>query len=77
GSRNSAFRRLYARRGMLSVLCIIIAGQWAIVTFGGEMFRCVPLSASEWLTIIVATSPVVIIGEIYRYIQGRRSGTAI
>ena len=77
GSRNSAFRRLYARRGMLSVLCIIIAGQWAIVTFGGEMFRCVPLSASEWLTIIVATSPVVIIGEIYRYIQSRRPGTAI
>ena len=62
---------------MLSVLCIIIAGQWVIVTFGGEMFRCVPLSAAEWLTIIVATSPVVIIGEIYRYIQSRRPGTAI
>lgn len=73
GSRNSAFRRMYARRGMLSVLFIIIAGQWAIVTFGGAMFRCVPLSATEWITIILATSPVVIIGEIYRWIMRRRA----
>lgn len=66
GSHNSAFRRIYAAKGFVVVLLAILAGQWMIVTFGGEMFRCVPLSASEWMVIVLATSPVMIAGEIYR-----------
>ncbi len=66
GSRHSALRKLWRERGMLLVVCCILAGQYAIVTFGGSMFRCVPLSLSEWLVIIVATSPVLLIGEVYR-----------
>ena len=51
---------------MLLVVCCILAVQYASVTFGGSMFRCVPLSLTEWLVIIVATSPVLLIGEVYR-----------
>lgn len=66
GSRHSALHRLYADRGLLIVLVCIILGQILIVQFGGEMFRCVPLTLTEWFVIIIATSPVMIVGEIMR-----------
>ena len=66
GSSHSAFRRLYADRGLLLVLVMILFGQWLIVTFGGKMFRTVPLSLLQWVKIFAATSVVLWIGEIYR-----------
>ncbi|MBP1542222.1 MAG: calcium-translocating P-type ATPase, PMCA-type [Prevotella sp.] len=66
GSCHSAFRRLWACRGFLLVLLLVLAGQWLIVTYGGKMFRTVPLSWDTWIYIIVGTSPVLWIGEIYR-----------
>ena len=68
-SHHSAFRRLYAEKGMLFIVACILLGQWMIVTFGGEMFRCVPMSWKEWAVIILATSPVLWIGEIYRFVK--------
>jgi Ca2+-transporting ATPase len=44
----------------------ILLGQWLIVTFGGQMFRTTPLSLIEWTVIIVVTSAVVWIKELYR-----------
>jgi Ca2+-transporting ATPase len=70
GSCHSAFRRLWACRVFLLVLAMILAGQWLIVTFGGELFRTVPLSWQTWLWMIVGTSPVLWIGEAYRKIKG-------
>ncbi|MDE6647046.1 MAG: cation-translocating P-type ATPase, partial [Prevotella sp.] len=69
GSSHSAFRRLWACRGFLLVLVLVLVGQWLIVTFGGQMFRTVPLSWSTWLYIIVGTSPVLWIGEVYRKLK--------
>ena len=66
GSNHSALRRLWACGGFLIVLALVLVGQWLIVTFGGRMFRTVPLSATTWLYIIIGTSPVLWIGEIYR-----------
>ena len=66
GSNHSALRRLWACGGFLIVLVLVLVGQWLIVTFGGRMFRTVPLSATTWLYIIIGTSPVLWIGEIYR-----------
>ena len=66
GSCHSAFRRLWACQGFLLVLAVVLAGQWLIVTFGGSVFRTVPLSFQTWLYIIIGTSPVLWIGEIYR-----------
>jgi Ca2+-transporting ATPase len=65
-SCHSAFRYLFRCRGLLLVLLMILVGQWLIVTFGGTMFRTVPLSPLTWLYIIVATSPVLWLGEVYR-----------
>jgi len=68
-SHHSTFRRLYADRGLLLVLLFILAGQWLIVTFGGRMFRTVPLSFTEWLAIIGATSIVLWVGEVWRRLK--------
>ena len=69
GSCHSAFRRLWACEGFLFVLLIVLVGQWVIVTFGGKMFRTIPLSWQMWAMIIAGTSPVLWIGEIYRWSQ--------
>ena len=66
GSRHSCLHRLWADRGMLIIMVAILLGQWLIVTFGGQMFRTTPLSLTEWTVIIVATSAVVWIKELYR-----------
>lgn len=66
GSHHNCFRRLWAEKGLLLVLVCIIVGQWLIVTFGGEMFRCVPLSPVEWIIIIAATSIVMWLGQVAR-----------
>ena len=68
-SHHSTFRRLYADRGLLLVLLLILAGQWLIVTFGGRMFRTVPLSFTEWAAIIGATSVVMWVGEVWRRLK--------
>lgn len=70
GSTHSAFRRLWACRGFLLVLVLVLAGQWLIVTFGGQMFRTVPLSWQTWLYIFIGTSPVLWVGEVYRRVKG-------
>ena len=69
GSCHSAFRRLWACEGFLFVLFAVLVGQWIIVTFGGKMFRTVPLSWQMWAMIIAGTSLVLWIGEIYRWSQ--------
>jgi len=69
GSCHSALRRLWACEGFLFVLLFVLVGQWAIVTFGGRMFRTVPLSFNTWVAIIGGTSLVLWVGEIYRWIE--------
>ena len=66
GSNRTAFRHFLKDKGMILVLSLILIGQWIIVTFGGEMFRTVPLSATEWLAIIGGTSIVLWAGEVFR-----------
>ena len=66
GSNRTAFRHFLKDKGMILVLALVLVGQWLIVTFGGEMFRTVPLSLTEWLVIIGVTSIVLWVGEIWR-----------
>ena len=72
GSNHSAFRHFLADKGMILVLVLILFGQWVIVTFGGEMFRTVPLSLAEWGIIIAATSVVLWVGELWRGVKRLR-----
>ncbi len=69
GSNHSAFRHFLQDKGMILVLAIILFGQWIIVTFGGEMFRTVPLSFTEWIVIVASTSVVLWVGELWRGVK--------
>ena len=71
GSNHSAFHNLKGSLGFLFVLVSVLVGQWLIVTYGGKMFRTVPLSLTQWLWIFFGTMPVLIIGEFYRWIARR------
>lgn len=73
GGCRTAFHRLTSDNGLLLVLAIILIGQWIIVEFGGKMFRTVPLDLETWMWIIIGTSPVLIIGEIFRGIGKLRT----
>ena len=73
GSRQTSFSGFLKARGFCLVLLMIIAGQWMIVQYGGAMFRCVPLSVSDWIWIILLTSPVLWAGEAYRWTKGHLS----
>ncbi len=48
------------------IVLTIFFGQIIIVTFGGEFFNVVPISFSDWVAIILATMPVLLIGELLR-----------
>lgn len=67
----SALRGLSAGRNFLLIAVAILLGQVAITTFGGDMFRVVPLSALDWVLIVVATSPVLWVGEVARLMARR------
>ena len=59
-------------QGFLLIALIIIFGQIAIVQCGRAFFSVVPLGVTDWLLIIVCTSPVLWIGELVHLISGRR-----
>jgi Ca2+-transporting ATPase len=63
-SGKSAFAYLSQSKGFLAIALVILAGQWLIVTIGGEMFNVVPLKWEDWGIIIGVTSLVLWIGEI-------------
>ena len=69
GTSHSVFRDGRHAAGMICVAAIILIGQIIIVEFGGKVFRTVPLSLTEWLCIIGATSIVLWIGEAWRMIK--------
>ena len=69
----SAFKGLWENKGFLSVCMLILLGQFLIVTFGGEMFNVVPLSAESWGVIIASTSLVLWVGEVVRIIAKTRN----
>ncbi len=71
-SGTSAFKGLWENKSFLLVCLIIVFGQFLIVTFGGEMFNVVPLTAESWGVIIASTSLVLWVGELLRLFSKKR-----
>ncbi len=72
GSYQSAFHGLFANRSFLVIAVLILVGQILLVQFGGDVFRTAPLSWEHWLLIIVLTSPVLWLGELWRWSKRRQ-----
>lgn len=69
GTNHSFFKDASHAMGMLGVAAIILVGQLLIVSFGGKVFRTVPLSVEDWIYIIAGTSVVLWLGEIIRGVK--------
>jgi Ca2+-transporting ATPase len=65
----SSFANLKNSTGFIVIAVVILVGQLVIVTIGGEMFNVVPLQLMDWMKIIIGTSIVLWVGEIWRLIN--------
>lgn len=69
GTGRSAFAGMGQSLGFIAVAAIILVGQILIVTFGGDVFRTVPLEVMDWIKILGVTSIVLWVGELVRLIK--------
>jgi Ca2+-transporting ATPase len=76
GRSGSAFAGIFENRLFIGIALAILIGQILIIQFGGSIFRTVPLSLSDWATIIAVTSVVLWAGEVWRWVHRRRSPAA-
>lgn len=54
---------------LLLIAAVIFIGQVLVVQFSGKEFRAIPLKLTDWVFITLATSVVLIAGEIFRYFK--------
>ncbi len=66
GLKQSAFTGLSKNKGFVAIAITILVGQILIIQFGGTVFRTVPLSLIDWISIIAGTSTVLGAGELWR-----------
>ena len=66
GTNFTAFRHLTQNKSFVFIVLLIVVLQFVIVTFGGNFFRTVALNGKEWLSILISTSCVLWIGELFR-----------
>ena len=69
GTNDSAFKGLTKSYGMELIVIAILGVQILIVQFGGAVFRTEPLDWQTWLVIIGASSLVLWVGELIRFVQ--------
>lgn len=69
GTNHSTFNGLFESQTFWLVALLIGIGQFFIVQYGGQVFRCVPLSLTSWIEIIAYTSIVLWLGEGVRLVQ--------
>lgn len=65
-SGKSAFSALSRCTNFLLIALAIFVGQILITSFGGEMFRVIPLDLTTWGIIVITTSIVLWGGEVFR-----------
>ncbi|MFN6482801.1 MULTISPECIES: cation transporting ATPase C-terminal domain-containing protein [unclassified Nostoc] len=56
-------------KGFVAIAITIFLGQILIIQFGGSVFKTVPLSLVDWISVIVATFTVLWIGELWRFLM--------
>lgn len=69
GCDYSLFGHWSGCRTFLAVWAVIALGQIAIVEWGGEVFRTLPLSLEEWLWLFGLSSLTALLHELYRLLR--------
>lgn len=62
-------------RSFLFILFLILIGQILIVELGGKMFSVTPLKIIDWVIIIVSSTGVLVLGELFRLISGNKTSS--
>ena len=73
GLKQSAFTGLFENKSFVAIAATIFVGQILIIQFGGSVFRTVPLTFIDWISIIIGTSLVLWVGEIWRMFSQSKS----
>ena len=69
GKGRSLFHEIGKSTNFLIGSAVILIGTILLVQFGGDVVETRPLSASEWIIIILITSPTVILKEVWYWIK--------
>lgn len=77
GSNRSAFAGILENKAFLAIAVLILLGQVLIIQFGGDIFRTVPLTLEDWLVILLGTSSVLWVGELWRFFKRSQSNRVI
>jgi len=51
-------------------MSLVVAVQIAIVQYGGAVFATVPLTTMQWMTIILASASILVVGVVLRIVYG-------
>lgn len=71
GKHRSVFHNLGKNKYFVIGSAAVLIGLILIIQFGGSVFNVHPLSLKEWIIILLATSPVVIVREIWFRIRSK------
>ncbi|MED9995781.1 MAG: calcium-translocating P-type ATPase, PMCA-type [Paludibacteraceae bacterium] len=72
GKNKSIFDGLFENAKFLGIMAFILGVTILIVQIGGEVFQTIPLSAATWGWIILLTSPIAWVREIYFQLTKKR-----
>ena len=72
GKNKSIFSGLFNNSKFIGILIFILAVTILIVQVGGEVFQTQPLDTKTWLWIILLTSPIAWVRELYFQLIGKR-----
>jgi Ca2+-transporting ATPase len=72
GKNKSIFDGILDNSKFLGIMAFILGVTILIVQVGGQVFQTEPLSAATWGWIILLTSPIALIREIYFQITRRK-----
>ena len=72
GSTRSVFDKPFDNTYFWAIAGIILFGQFVITQFGGAVFSTYPLTMMQWLTLLAASSLILVLGEGVRLFN--RSG---
>ena len=62
-----AFNNMEDSKVFWAVAAVVFVGQIIIVQYASPLFNCAPLDWTTWLWIILGTSPVFVVGQLWRH----------
>lgn len=57
--------------GFITIIFVILVGQILITNVFGEFFGVAALSLKDWILLIAVTCPVLVVGDVYRFISNK------